>query len=39
MERHGVVSSYRDDEEGTIKYELEDAEALEGCIPETDGYV
>jgi glyoxylase-like metal-dependent hydrolase (beta-lactamase superfamily II) len=39
MERHGVVSSYRDDEEGTVKYQLEDEEALEGCIPATDEYV
>jgi len=38
MERHGVVSSYRDDEEGTIKYQLEDEGALEDCIPATDKY-
>lgn len=39
MERHGVVSSYRDDEEGTIKYELEDEGSLEDCIPSTEEYV
>ena len=38
MERHSVVSSYSDDEEGTIEYELQDEEALEGSIPATDGY-
>jgi glyoxylase-like metal-dependent hydrolase (beta-lactamase superfamily II) len=39
MERHGVVSSYRDDEEGTVRYELEDEGALEDCIPATEEYV
>lgn len=39
MERHGVISSYRDDEDGTVRYELEDADALDDCIPSTDGYV
>jgi glyoxylase-like metal-dependent hydrolase (beta-lactamase superfamily II) len=39
MERHGVVSSYRDDEEGTVRYQLEDEGALEDCIPATEEYV